>query len=254
MLKTIPKILVTIFLSIFILQLAGVIFLLAIPKNSQAITFTPQVGVGDFEKGTPETVGNSTAMIGEYIKAIYRYALGIVGILATVVLMFGGVLWIIAGGNAERIANAKSWIVAALTGLVLALTSYMILYIVNPGLVNFRVTPVGDVKGIVTKTGCCEYADSCDPFPLTLSACKEKGGIKIKPGYFCYQNKCIEDVNGCCQVRIYTGLNYYIGCEQELMTQSECDKESYMESFTPYYECDMNTGECVGGTTGDLPI
>ena len=146
--KSFSKILTSIFLLIFIFQLASLIFLLAVPSTSQAasVNFTPQVGVGNFEKGVPQPVGKSTEMIGEYIREIYKYALGIVGILATVVLMFGGVLWITAGGNAERITNAKSWIGASLTGLVLALTSYMILYFVNPGLVNFRVTPVTPVK------------------------------------------------------------------------------------------------------------
>lgn len=145
MFKKFPKILITTFLFIFTLQLVGLIFLMAMPKAGQAadVKFVPQVGIGDdFKKGVAQEVGGSTSMIAKYIKAIYKYALGIVGILATVVMMFGGVLWITAGGNAERISNAKSWLAAALTGLVLALSSYMILYIVNPGLVEFRVTKV----------------------------------------------------------------------------------------------------------------
>ncbi len=162
--KSFSKILTSIFLLIFIFQLASLIFLLAVPETSQAVDFVPQVGIGDdFEKGKPISMSGSTKNIADYIKAIYKYALGIVGILATVVLMFGGVLWITAGGNAERITNAKSWLTAALTGLVLALTSYMILYFVNPGLVNFRVTPVKNVEDSGSddkndERGCCEVS------------------------------------------------------------------------------------------------
>ncbi|MFA4818196.1 MAG: hypothetical protein WC608_05790, partial [Parcubacteria group bacterium] len=73
--------------------------------------------------------------IAEYIAGIYKYAVGIVGILATVVMMIGGVMWIMSGGNASTAGEAKSWITASLTGLIITLTSYMILFQINPALV-----------------------------------------------------------------------------------------------------------------------
>lgn len=75
--------------------------------------------------------------IGEYIAGIYKYAVGIVGILATVVLMWGGLIWLTAGGNAAHVTEAKTWIGASITGLVLVLCSYMILYEINPDLTRF---------------------------------------------------------------------------------------------------------------------
>src|SRR3989338_71305 len=75
---------------------------------------------------------------GEYIAAVYKYAVGIVGIVAAAVMMFGGLLWLTAGGASEKGSEAKEWIKARLTGLILALTSYTILSVVNPDLVNFR--------------------------------------------------------------------------------------------------------------------
>jgi len=90
--------------------------------------------------------------IGEYIAGIYKYAIGIVGILAAVVLMIGGVIWIMAGGSATMIGEAKAWIGASLTGLVIALCSYVILYQVNPALVGFKgldITMVEKIKQLV---------------------------------------------------------------------------------------------------------
>ena len=138
MLHKIPKILIYFFLIVFILQLAGLILLLILPQPSQAgeVKFTPQVEIGEFKKGIGKPVTGET--IGKYIRAIYNYAIGIVGILAAVVMMVGGVMWITAGGNAERVGNAKSWIGASLSGLVLALCSYIILNTVNPDLVIFQ--------------------------------------------------------------------------------------------------------------------
>ena len=245
MLKTIPKILITIFLFIFLIQLAGVIFLLAVPEPSQAadVKFTPQVGIGDdFKKGVSKTMSGSTKDIAEYIKAIYKYALGIVGILATVVLMFGGVLWIIAGGNAERITNAKSWITAALTGLVLALTSYMILYIVNPGLVNFRVTPVTSVEEMKYKKlqGAGEECSTQKPCISNL---------------LCLNNKCVDDCDGktsgnSCKADTYPNGGYcagtYLSCykcreKTESCNTSDPDQRccsGFTCSGFPSYECE----------------
>jgi len=157
MIKKLPKILIVIFLSVFILQLISIIILFAIPQLSQAadpIKFIPQVGVGeDFKKGVGKSITGTS--IGEYIKAIYKYAIGIVGILAAVVLMFGGILWLTAGGNAERVGNAKSWIGASLTGLVLALASYMLLATVNPALVQFKPINPTEPTNIGAKKSCC---------------------------------------------------------------------------------------------------
>jgi len=101
------------------------------------------------EKGNP--IRCSFPWIGEYIAGIYKYAIGIVGILAAVVLMIGGVIWITAGGNASRIGEAKAWIAASISGLVIALCSYTILYYVNPSLVNFnplKITMVQKLKDL----------------------------------------------------------------------------------------------------------
>jgi len=130
--KKLPKILTIVFLSFIIIQTGAFLFLNLFSEPSQAIDFKPQVDIG-----IPSGEITPTS-IGEYIRAIYKYAIGIVGILAAVVLMFGGILWLTAGGNTERIGSAKSWIGAALTGLVLALCSYMILAMINPDLVNFE--------------------------------------------------------------------------------------------------------------------
>jgi hypothetical protein len=84
--------------------------------------------------------------IAEYIAGVYRYSVGIVGILATVVMMLGGFIWITAGGNPSRVGEAKAWIGGALTGLLLMLTSYTLLYQVNPDLVAMRALPVKTIK------------------------------------------------------------------------------------------------------------
>lgn len=102
--------------------------------------------VGKQVKGTDGKMYNSSDLLPRYIKAIYQYAIGAVGILAAVVMMYGGTLWILSMGNAERSTDAKSWIFAALSGLVLTLSAYSILYVVNPDLLNFKSLRIESIK------------------------------------------------------------------------------------------------------------
>ena len=70
--------------------------------------------------------------ISQLVASYYKYLIGAVGILATVIMMFGGLMYIMSAGNASKADNAKTWITSALTGLVLAFASYTILYMINP--------------------------------------------------------------------------------------------------------------------------
>lgn len=175
--KSLPRFLKILFLSLFLLQLLGLAVLLVLPQLSQAadIKFTPQVSIGTEFTGE-QTIGETT--IGEYIQAIYKYAIGAVGILATVVLMFGGILWLTAGGNQERVTNAKSWITASLTGLVLTLCSYLILATVNPALTTFKPIKVATVMAL----GCCTYTENgaSKTESINETDCKTKKGTFSK--------------------------------------------------------------------------
>lgn len=87
--------------------------------------------------------------IGQYIAGLYNYALGIVGILAAIMLMAGGLLWLISAGDASKITKAKELIIGSISGLIILLVSYTILTIVNPDLVNLKGVNVSSVQKIV---------------------------------------------------------------------------------------------------------
>jgi hypothetical protein len=97
---------------------------------------------GDFAPATPEgEVPNrylSIPWIGQYIGAIYQYIIGVVGILAGIMIMVAGLIWLTAGGSAERIGAARKYLEGALVGLVISLTSFLVLYAINPALVTFE--------------------------------------------------------------------------------------------------------------------
>lgn len=74
--------------------------------------------------------------IAQIIKWLYGYAIGIAGLVAVIMLMFGGFTWILSGGDPSRVSSAKEYIKSAILGLILVMTSYAILNFVNPNLVN----------------------------------------------------------------------------------------------------------------------
>lgn len=74
--------------------------------------------------------------LGEYIAGIYRYGISLAAILAVVMIMVGGFLWLSSGGSSDKIKTAQSYIWGAFYGLVLALLSFMILNSINPRLVS----------------------------------------------------------------------------------------------------------------------
>jgi hypothetical protein len=122
----------------FAMPVISLAFLALMPSPAHA--FSLEVPIGNF--GTNITFDQSTRPIADYVKAIYNYAIGAVGILAAVVLMIGGVMWITAGGDSGKISEARNMIFASLTGLVLALTSYLILSQISPALVNLKITAI----------------------------------------------------------------------------------------------------------------
>jgi len=136
----------------------------------QSINFQPQITlpikpfnqtsipVGEY---VTKTQGNQTVglmksnLLAEYIKALYDYGLMIGGILAAVVLMGGGVLWLISAGNDSKIMQAKELITGSIVGLIILFGSWVILDTINP---NLTVLPSINTQVISTDNiGCCEY-------------------------------------------------------------------------------------------------
>lgn len=82
------------------------------------------------EPGTPCKI----PWLAEYIKGLFNYSLVIIGVLAVIVIMIGGIMWQTAGGNRDRIGEASRYIKGGILGIVLAASSYTLLFILSPDL------------------------------------------------------------------------------------------------------------------------
>lgn len=99
--------------------------------------FTWQVKIpGMSEKFSTVTCGDTCEIpwISEYVFGVYDYLLSIAGVLAVVMLMAAGLLWIVSGGDATRISQAKKMINGSILGLMLLVSLSLLLEYINPEL------------------------------------------------------------------------------------------------------------------------
>jgi 3D (Asp-Asp-Asp) domain-containing protein len=89
--------------------------------------------------------------LANYINGIYNYLLGIAGLLATIVMMYGGLRWLASAGNPQAISDAKAWITGAVFGLILLFSTYIILNTVNPELTNLKSITLGTISKDIEK-------------------------------------------------------------------------------------------------------
>ena len=110
----------------------------------------PIPGMEPFQASVPDSLGTiSNSWIAEYIVAIYRYGIGIIGIVAMIAIAYGGIRRVVSMGNPGSISESKAWINSGLAGLALGLGSYMMLSMINTDLVNFKnitITGVQDTE------------------------------------------------------------------------------------------------------------
>src|SRR3989338_4759725 len=74
----------------------------------------------------------------EYLTWAFRFVLALAGFLAVMMIVIGGVEYIISGASEAMRGEAKKRIENAIWGLVMALVSYLVLYTINPSLVDFE--------------------------------------------------------------------------------------------------------------------
>lgn len=92
---------------------------------------------------------SSVDTLSDCVVVIYRWALGLGVLLALVMIIFSGYMYLTAGGNAQQVAAAKERFAGAFIGLIILFAAVLILRTINPDLVKFQepVLPPVDTSG-----------------------------------------------------------------------------------------------------------
>lgn len=126
----------------------------------------------------------SIPWIAEYIIAIYRYLVIIGAVVATLLIMVGGIMYLLAGGMPSNVDKAKGIIMNALAGLAILLFSHLLLEIINPNLVNLKSIEIQTVqkqKIEFEETGDTETDIAPTAYSKTDVYCPKGGGTAEVP-------------------------------------------------------------------------
>ena len=121
-----------------LLVLSVFLVLLVLSVSAQELTYPEIAG----EAPTEDTT------LPEYIKYIFNFSLILGAILAVTALLFGGIRWFFSLGSPSAISEAKSWMLAGILGLVLLLSSYLILTTINPELAILKLEELEEFEPV----------------------------------------------------------------------------------------------------------
>lgn len=151
-----------------------------------------------YAKDTPYnlnvTIGSTTEVgnLPTYINALYVWLLPAASLVAVVMMMIGGLQYVMARGKSKYIDAAKTRITNAITGLVLLLSAFVLLNLVDPRFTRFQSLQVPLIKQVVLldPTSSCErladYGYTIGPATTSTldssAACGGKGKITDDSG------------------------------------------------------------------------
>lgn len=112
---------------------AAIVFSMAIPAlfvgaydaSAQGSTFDDLFGGQTGEEFAGEA-GLGSADLTTTIANIIRTVMGFLGIIAVIIILVGGFLWMTSGGNEEKVKKAKKVLTSGVIGLVIVIAAFSI--------------------------------------------------------------------------------------------------------------------------------
>jgi hypothetical protein len=156
-------------------------FLLFLPLVIAVLFFalhphgTLAAGTYENQENIPGASAKATDFI-TYMKQVIGFGYAVIGILAMFMLCIGAYQYLMAAGNLAKAESAKNTISSALLGLVLGVMSWVILYTINPDLV--------DLKGLTlttltfTSTGTTTTSSGSSGFTASTTAIALNGTVE----------------------------------------------------------------------------
>ena len=121
------------------LGLLGTFFLAIGSNQAQAEGWPIEIEI-PFVGGEGGLKPGKTVKIGDYVNALYKFAMTITGASALIMFMIGGFQYMAAAssGNNASAGSAKDTMMAALIGMLIVAFAYVILKTINPDLTELR--------------------------------------------------------------------------------------------------------------------
>ncbi|EKE01302.1 MAG: hypothetical protein ACD_21C00164G0001 [uncultured bacterium] len=133
---------------VFIIQPSEVQAVSSVAASTAPVTYTPTTLPFDGSVGAESTGGVMSSLTAytmlslgskDPVSATFaavNILIGLLGLVFLVLLVYGGVIWVLAKGNEEEIGKAKTVLFRAIIGLVIILSAYGMSYLVFMQLYN----------------------------------------------------------------------------------------------------------------------
>jgi hypothetical protein len=153
-----------------------------------------------------------------YIARIYQFGLMVAGLAAFGSIVYGALQYTLSAGSFTKTEEAKEQITQAIYGLVLLLGAFLILYTINPSLVQLRDPNVQflDVDELIQRGG-------------------GPGGLEQRLGG-------VPEPHPLCKFGTYTGLNVTVGGSGNLAPSFVCHECKPNASPAGTSDCQCNAG------------
>lgn len=181
-------------------MLFSALTILASVNFASAQAYTPLVQIPGVSAGAVN--------LSLYLVGLYDFLLSVVGIVAVMMLIIGGMRYITAAGNQAAISDAKDIITNALFGLLLAILSWVIVAEINPDVLYLKKPGGVFVDTPPTDLGACGIFDPAIPFPGLNCDCVD---APPPPGSFLaafHEDHC----DYLCKTLDYCGLDSNLSC------------------------------------------
>ena len=106
------------------LAMVGVLAVPAIVGATTADATGCGTGEGQVPCASDLNLGN--ASLSQLISNVISLILGFLGILAVLIVLWGGFIWMTAGGEQDKVDKAKKLIISGIIGLVIIFAAYAI--------------------------------------------------------------------------------------------------------------------------------
>ena len=116
---------------------------IAFVSTLAAIVLVPSVVLAQATPFTIEDIGSSvglgTADLKDTVVNIIQWVLGILALVAVVMIIYGGFVWLTAAGDDAKIDKAKKVISAAVIGLIIVILAWAIVIFVAGTTANVTI-------------------------------------------------------------------------------------------------------------------
>ena len=91
--------------------------------------FSKDSGLEQASAGAGYETASSTTITG-YVSQIISVILSILGIIFLAFTIYGGIVWMTAAGNEEKVTKAKELIIESVIGVIIVIAAYAISYFI----------------------------------------------------------------------------------------------------------------------------